>query len=117
MDQPQQAALEGPGGDTDLRPSLPLRRLRHAPHPPIGSHLIVSVQTLRSGEVNCAASVFQSSFMFLKVWQSEMILVSMFCPEIEAMRLLMRSVLSRNDVERRELSSTFQMRQKIFQKD
>jgi transposase len=36
-DQPQQAALEGSGGDADLCQSLPLRRFRHAPYPPIGT--------------------------------------------------------------------------------
>jgi len=39
-DQPQQAALEGPRGDAGLRESLPLRRFRHAPHPPIGTSVM-----------------------------------------------------------------------------
>ena len=40
LDQPKPAALEGPGSDPRLRQSLPLRRLRHAPHAPIGPALM-----------------------------------------------------------------------------
>jgi hypothetical protein len=34
--QPQPTALEGPGDDAHIRQGLPIRRVRNAPHPPIG---------------------------------------------------------------------------------
>ena len=40
LDQPQRPPPEGPGSDPRLGQSLPLCRLRHAPHPPLGPSLI-----------------------------------------------------------------------------
>src|SRR5215218_3012784 len=40
LDQPQPAALEGPGGNAGLREGLPVRRLCHDPHPATGTRFM-----------------------------------------------------------------------------
>src|SRR4051794_19379395 len=40
LDQPEPAALERPGGHAHVRPSVPLRRIPDAPHPPVGPGLM-----------------------------------------------------------------------------
>jgi len=42
LDQPEPAALERPGSNPRVRQSLPLRRLNHAPHTPLGPSLMNS---------------------------------------------------------------------------
>ena len=37
LDQPEPAGVEGPRGHARIRPSLPLRGIRHAAHAPVGS--------------------------------------------------------------------------------
>jgi site-specific DNA recombinase len=42
LDQPKPAAVDGPGSHTLVRQSLPLRRIHHAPHAPLGAVLMTS---------------------------------------------------------------------------
>jgi hypothetical protein len=45
-DQPQWTALEGPRGDADFTPGLPLCCFRHAPRPRLGTKHMIKGQTL-----------------------------------------------------------------------